>query len=74
MTGSRTGFDAGVLISTIGPDRQLFGSLGGVGLKRLYDASRTDPQKYWAFEDKVWKEGLVRVGEIEDAPDATTAP
>lgn len=67
-TGSRTGFDAGALISTVGPGNQLFGSIGGVNLKGMYDASRTDPQKYWAFEDKVWKEGLVTVGEIEDAP------
>lgn len=74
MTGSRTGFDAGVLIATVGAGNQLFGSIGGVGLKKLYDASRTDPEKYWAFEDKVWKEGLVKVGEIEDAPEARKAP
>jgi uncharacterized protein len=73
-TGSRTGFDAGVLIATVGAGNQLFGSIGGVGLKGLYDASRTDPQKYWAFEDKVWKEGLVKVGEIEDAPNPSKAP
>ena len=69
MTGSRTGFDAGLIISSVGPGNQLFGSAGGVDLKRMYDASRTDPQKYWMFEDKVWKEGLVTVGEIEDAPE-----
>lgn len=74
MTGSRTGFDAGIIISTVGPGNQLFGSMGGVDLKRMYDDSRTDPQKYWAFEDKVWKDGLVTIGEIEDVPEAPKAP
>lgn len=74
MTGSRTGFDAGLIISSIGPGNQLFGSVGGVDLQSMYAASRTDPQKYWAFEDKVWKEGLVTVGEIEDVPEAPKTP
>lgn len=67
-TGSHTGFDAGLIISSIGPGNQLFGSVGGVSLKTMYDASRTDPKKYWAFEDMVWKNGLVKVGEIENVP------
>lgn len=70
MTGSRTGFDAGIIVSTIGPGNQLFGSVGGVNLKEMYAASRTDPEKYWAFEDKVWKEGFVTIGNIEEVPDA----
>lgn len=69
-TGSHTGFDAGLIISSIGPGNQLFGSVGGVNLKTMYDASRTDPKKYWAFEDMVWKNGLVKVGEIEDVPES----
>ena len=67
-TGSHTGFDAGLIISSIGPGNQLFGSVGGVNLKDMYDASRTDPKKYWACEDMVWKNGLVKVGEIENVP------
>lgn len=74
MTGSRTGFDAGVIVSSIGPGNQLFGSLGGTNLKVMYDASRTDPKKYWAFEDYVWKEGMIKVGEIEAVPDAPNTP
>ena len=74
MTGSRTGFDAGVIVSSIGPGNQLFGSLGGTNLKVMYDASRTDPKKYWAFEDYVWKEGMIKVGEIEAVPEAQDAP
>ena len=74
MTGSRTGFDAGLIISSIGPGNQLFGSVGGVDLKSMYDASRTDPKKYWAFEDMVWKNGLVKVGEIEDVDEGAAKP
>jgi uncharacterized protein len=74
MTGSRTGFDTGVIISSIGPGNQLFGSLGGINLKSMYAASRTDPKKYWAFEDAVWKNGLVKVGEIEDVPALPSEP
>lgn len=74
MTGSRTGFDAGVIVSSIGPGNQLFGSIGGTNLKTMYDASRTDPKKYWAFEDYVWKEGMVNVGEIEAVGSGAEAP
>ncbi len=74
MTGSRTGFDAGLIISSIGPGNQLFGSVGGVNLKTMYDASRTDPKKYWAFEDMVWKNGLVKVGEIEHVDEGAPKP
>ncbi len=74
MTGSRTGFDAGLIISSIGGGNQLFGSVGGVNLKTMYDASRTDPKKYWAFEDYVWKEGMVHVGEIESVDSKAVEP
>jgi hypothetical protein len=74
MTGSRTGFDAGLIISSIGPGNQLFGSVGGVNLKSMYDASRTDPKKYWAFEDMVWKNGMVKVGEIENVDEGAAKP
>ena len=74
MTGSRTGFDAGLIISSIGGGNQLFGSVGGVNLKMMYDASRTDPKKYWAFEDYVWKEGMVHVGEIENVDSEAGEP
>jgi uncharacterized protein len=73
-TGSHTGFDAGLIISSIGPGNQLFGSVGGVNLKTMYDASRTDPKKYWAFEDMVWKNGLVKVGEIENVDEGAAKP
>ncbi len=74
MTGSRTGFDAGLGIFSPGPGNQLLNPVGGVNLQAMYAESRTNPDKYWAFEDKVWKEGLVTVGEIEDAPEATQTP
>jgi uncharacterized protein len=68
VTGSRTGFDGGVGISS--PDA-LRGTLANVGdaliLATLHSPSRTDPQRYWAAEDRAWKNGIVRVGEIGDA-------
>lgn len=63
-TGSRTGFVGSLLVSTIGPDRQI-GGMGGSSLDKLYDESRTDPKKYWEFEDKVWKTVIVEVGDVE---------
>lgn len=66
ITGSHTGFFNRLYVSTIGPDRQLFGSIGGVNLDEMYDQARTDPKKYWEFEDFVWKNATVNVGEIEE--------
>jgi hypothetical protein len=74
MTGSRTGFDAGILISSVGSGNQLFSSIGGINLKGMYDPSRVDPKKYWAFEDKVWREGMIQIGEIQDSPSAPKTP
>lgn len=73
-TGSRTGFDAGLYISSIGPGNQLFGSLGGVNLAQMFEASRTDPAKYWELEDRVWKSAVVEIGEVEEIPGAKPAP
>lgn len=67
-TGSRTGFDTGSVITAVGPGNQLFGSVGGVNLSRMFEASRTDPDQYWAFEDRVWKTAVVEVGEVEELP------
>ena len=66
ITGSHTGFFNRLYVSTIGPDRQLFGSIGGANLDTMYDQARTDPKKYWEFEDFVWKNATVTVGEIEE--------
>lgn len=66
ITGSHTGFFNRLYVSTVGPDRQLFSSVGGENISQLYDEARTDPKKYWEFEDYVWKHATVNVGEIEE--------
>jgi hypothetical protein len=68
LTGSRTGFDGGVGITS---GDKLRGTLANVNdaliLATLHSPSRTDPKRYWAAEDRAWKNGIVRVGEIGDA-------
>jgi hypothetical protein len=43
----------------------LFGNAGGVNLEKMYEASRTNPDKYWEFEDYAWKNVTVTVGDLE---------
>ncbi len=64
-TGSRTGFDNGVEVVSRGSGISLFGDAGGVNLERMYEAARTDPDKYWEFEDYAWKNVTVTIGEFE---------
>ncbi len=64
-TGSRTGFDNGIEIASRGSGMSLFGNAGGVNLERMYEAARTDPDKYWEFEDYAWKNVTVTIGEFE---------
>jgi hypothetical protein len=66
VTGSRTGFVGNLAISSRGSGLSLFGDGGGTNLQAMYDASRTDPKKYWEFEDKVWKTVTITVGDLED--------
>ena len=68
VTGSRTGFDGGVGITS---GDTLRGTMANVNdaliLATVHAPSRTDPQRDWAAEDRAWKNGIVRVGEIGDA-------
>lgn len=68
VTGSRAGF---VGFLGVGSGASLRGMLPNLNdemeLARFHSPSRNDPQKYWAQEDRAWKSGVVRVGEIEDA-------
>jgi uncharacterized protein len=66
VTGSRTGFVGNLAIASRGTGTSLFGDAGGMDLSKMYEASRTDPNKYWEFEDKVWKTVTVTVGDLED--------
>jgi uncharacterized protein len=65
VTGSRTGFVGNLAIASRGSGTSLFGDGGGTNLQSMYDASRTDPKKYWEFEDHVWKTVTVNVGDLE---------
>jgi uncharacterized protein len=75
VTGSRTGFDGGVGITS---GDKLRGTMANVNdaliLATVHAPSRTDPQRYWAAEDRAWKNGIVRVGEIGDAEAGTPPP
>lgn len=65
-TGSRTGFVGNLAVASRGSGFSLFGDGGGTNLQAMYDASRTDPKKYWEFEDQVWKTVTITVGDLED--------
>ena len=66
MTGSRTGFNRGVQIEIPGPagSQMIEGS-------RFYDERYWDAKKYWAWQDRLWRNpnGVkVTVGELEQLP------
>lgn len=75
VTGSRTGFDGGVGITS---GDKLRGTMANVNdaliLATVHAPSRTDPQRYWEAEDRAWKNGIVRVGEIGDAEAGAPQP
>lgn len=74
MTGSRTGFNRGVriVIPSVGGAQTIDGD-------DFYDARYWDPDKYWAWQDRVWMKpriGRVSVGElqqVEEAPEPAAA-
>lgn len=74
VTGSRTGFVGFVEVTSgdrlrgMQPDPEVEAALA-----QLHSPERTDPERYWAQEDRVWKSATVRVGEIE-AVDKAAAP
>ncbi len=77
VTGSRTGFANNLAIVSRGSGSSLFGNAGGVNLEKMYEASRTDPDKYWEFEDYAWKNVTVTVGDLEQSgtePKQSTEP
>jgi hypothetical protein len=66
VTGSRTGsvgfveVTSGDRLRGVLPDPEVEAVLA-----QLHSPERTDPERYWAQEDRVWKSATVRVGEIE---------
>ncbi len=75
VTGSRTGF---VGFLGVRSGASLRGGLPDLAdeleLARFHSPSRNDPEKYWAQESRVWKSGIVRVGEIEETAPAPPTP
>lgn len=64
MTGSRTGFNRGVAIEVPGPagNQMIEGS-------KYYDDRYWDAKKYWAWQDRLWRNpriGRVTAGELQD--------
>lgn len=63
MTGSRTGFNRGLVIEIPGPAGEQ-----AIESSRFYDERYWDAKKYWAWQDKLWMKpriGRVTIGEIE---------
>lgn len=74
VTGSRTGFANHLAVVTRGTGISLFGDGGGVNLERMYEASRTDPKKYWEFEDHAWKNVTVTIGDFQSTSKQPAEP
>jgi hypothetical protein len=74
VTGSRTGFvgflgvASGDILRGVQPDPEVEAALA-----QLHSPERTDPERYWAQEDRVWKSATVRVGDIEAVDAAAPA-
>lgn len=65
ITGSRTGHvgTLGVIAPTQGGTKaSLLDNRQFIG---MHSAERTDPDQYWAREDRAWKKGVVNVGEVK---------
>lgn len=66
MTGSRTGFRGNVQIQVPGP-----AGMQMIEGSKFYDDRYWDAKKYWAWQDRVWRnpDGVrITIGEIEQLP------
>jgi len=64
ITGSRVGYyDQRLYVQAPGPGAQvIFDPMGAIDLRAMYAQWRLSPERYWAVEDAIWKEGAVEVG------------
>ena len=71
MTGSRTGFNGGVSVTS---GDSLRGTLANANdaliIAKVVDPDYNDPKKYWEREDRAWKHATVKIGDIEDVKEA----
>lgn len=71
ITGSRLGYhDGRLIVSAPGPGADSpADNTGSFDLRPMYAAWRLDPERYWAVEDAIWKDGAVEVGPARKARD-----
>ena len=69
ITGSRVGYtDERLYVQAPGPGAYLVGDpMGAMDLRSMYDEWRLDPERYWAVEDAIWRDGAVEVGPARKA-------
>jgi len=69
ITGSHVGYnDERLYVQAPGPGAYLmFDPMGAMDLRAMYDEWRLDPERYWAVEDAIWKEGAVEIGPTRKA-------
>ena len=69
ITGSHVGYhDGRLIVSAPGPGAESAAdSVGSIDLRPMYAAWRMDPDRYWAVEDAIWKDGAVEVGPARKA-------
>jgi uncharacterized protein len=66
MTGSRTGFAGFLGVTAFQKNRLLPDLFENAAVATIYNPERINPERYWTIEDRVWKEGAVTVGDLED--------
>ncbi|MDG2517766.1 hypothetical protein [Lysobacter soli] len=69
ITGSRVGYTDGRLyVHAPAPGANTIeDTQGGFDLRAMYAPWRLDPERYWAVEDAIWKDGSVEVGPARKA-------
>jgi hypothetical protein len=70
MTGSRTGFNRGLKIEVPGPG----GGSQWIDSSKYFDDRYWDARKYWAWQDKVWKNARIGRGTAGDLEDVRRIP
>lgn len=65
ITGSRTGHVGNLAVKASKPGGTMASLFDNRQFIGVHSAERTDPDEYWAREDRAWKNGIVSVGEIE---------
>ena len=69
ITGSRVGYtDERLYVQAPGPGAfAIVDPIGAMDLRAMYAPWRLDPERYWAVEDAIWREGAVEIGPTRKA-------